>query len=289
MNSKNLRSLSLAALATAVIVPLQVQAQIEFPAASPQQTLQQQVGLTDIEIVYARPSIKDREIFGALVPYGQVWRTGANAATRITFSDPVTLNGNPVDAGTYGLFTIPGEESWTIILSSNPNQWGAYNYNPDDDVLRFETEARHLAEPVETFTIRFDHLRDESAAMILEWVNYSVPIDLGVNIKDRVLASIEQVMSGENTPNPMVLFRAAAFHLEHGHDLESAHEWITDAVERNANAFFIWHTKARIEAELGMTDEAIASAERSLELARAAEGSGGFVDLNERLLSELRD
>ena len=125
--------------------------------------------MTDIEIVYSRPGVKDRTIFGGMVPFGQVWRTGANGATKITFSTPVKLNGTDIPAGTYALFTIPGEDEWTIIINKGADQWGAFQYDEKDDVVRFKATPVKLAEHIETFTIEFNRIRDESAVMNLVW------------------------------------------------------------------------------------------------------------------------
>jgi hypothetical protein len=150
------------------------------PAPSPACTLKQRVGLTDIEIVYSRPGVKGRTIFGDLVPYDKVWRTGANEATRITFSGPVKLNGTEVPAGTYGLFTIPGEKEWTIILNKTAQQWGAFRYDEKYDLVRVKTTPVKLAEPVETFTIDINDIRDDSATLNLMWEKTRVPVKLSV-------------------------------------------------------------------------------------------------------------
>jgi hypothetical protein len=150
------------------------------PAASPACTLKQRVGLTDIEIVYSRPGVKNRKIFGGLVPYGEVWRTGANAATQISFSKPVKLNGADVPAGTYSLFTIPGETEWTVILNKTVKQWGAFKYDEKADFVRVKATPVTLAEPVETFTIDINDIRDDSATLNLIWDKTRVPVKLTV-------------------------------------------------------------------------------------------------------------
>src|SRR5208282_6301304 len=145
MNSKMLGSVVAAMSGLALVSALHAQTpNINFPAASPACTLKQRVGLTDIEIVYSRPGVKGRTIFGGIVPYGQVWRTGANQATKISFSTPVKLEGNEIPAGTYALFTIPGENEWTIIINKNTNQWGAFQYNEKDDFVRFKVTPATL-------------------------------------------------------------------------------------------------------------------------------------------------
>jgi hypothetical protein len=152
----------------------------QSPVPSPPCTLKQRVGLTDIEIVYSRPGVKGRTIFGGLVPYDKVWRTGANEATHVTFSTPVKLNDADIPAGTYALFTIPGEKEWTIILNKAARQWGAFRYDEKADLVRVKATPVKLAEPVETFTIDINDIRDDSATLNLIWDKTRVPVKLSV-------------------------------------------------------------------------------------------------------------
>ena len=161
MNSKMPRFFSVFACGLMLASSLPAQTpKVEFPSPSPACTLKQRVGLTDIEIVYSRPGVKDRTIFGSLVPYGQVWRTGANAATKITFSTPVKLNGTEIAAGSYSIYTIPGESEWTIIINKNTGQSGT-QYDEKADVARFKATPVTLTKPMETFVIEFTDIRDE--------------------------------------------------------------------------------------------------------------------------------
>ena len=152
-----------------------------FPTASSHTQIAQQVGVTDVTVEYSRPNKKGREVFGKLVPLGEVWRTGANACTKISFSGPVTLGGKPVPAGRYGLFTIPGAHEWTIILSKNPDQWGAFEYQPADDLMRLAVSSETLTAPVETFTIGFANLQENSAQLCLEWDRTRVAVPITVD------------------------------------------------------------------------------------------------------------
>ena len=196
MNSKTL--LFALAFAGVLVLPPRLSAQtpaVNFPAASPACTIKQRVGLTDIEIVYSRPGVKNRTIFGGIVPYDQVWRTGANQATKVTFSTPVKLEGNDIPAGTYALFTIPGEKEWTIIINKGATQWGAFQYNEKDDVARFKVTPVTLVETIETFTIEFNHIRDESAVLNLVWEKTVVPIHLAVDVTNKLVPQIEAAMA----------------------------------------------------------------------------------------------
>ncbi len=180
---------------------------VDFPAASPTCTLKQRVGLTDIEVVYSRPGVKNRDIFGGIVPYGQVWRTGANQATKITFSTPVKFNGAEVPAGTYALFTIPGEQEWTVILNKTTNQWGSFRYDEKTDFTRVKATPRTLAIDVETFTINFTDIRDESAVLYLAWDNVLVPVKIEMDVASKVVPQIEAAMASPDKKQAGSTFR----------------------------------------------------------------------------------
>ncbi len=257
---------------------------VDFPAPSPTCTLKQRVGLTDIEVVYSRPSVKGRKIFGGLVPYGEVWRTGANNATKITFSTDVKINGAPVAAGTYALFTIPGEDEWTIIINKGAAQWGSFQYKEADDVVRVKAKPVKLAEHAESFFIVFDTLRDESADLLLAWDDTLVPVQIEHELTATLLPQIEAVMASDAKNKPY--YQSAMFYYDHGQDLKKASEWV-DAAIKQREAHYIVHLKAKILAKLGDKAGAIAAANRSIELAKTAKDSG-YVKLNEDLISSLK-
>ena len=257
---------------------------VEFPSPSPACTIKQRVGLTDIEVVYSRPGMKGREIFGGLVPHGEVWRTGANNATKITFSTPVKLNGAEIPAGTYALFTIPGETEWTIIINKGAAQWGAYKYDAKDDVVRFKTTPIKLAETIETFTIEFNRIADESAVLNLIWDHTVVPVKIELDLASKLLPQIETVMASDEKNKPY--YQAAMFYYDHGQDLKKANEWIDAAIKQRE-----WHNtvhlKAKILAKLGDKAGALTAAKRSLEMATKAKDAG-YVKMNEDLISSLK-
>lgn len=257
---------------------------VEFPSASPACTLKQRVGLTDIEIVYSRPSIKGRQIFGSVVPFGTVWRTGANAATKITFSTDVNLNGTKVAAGSYALYTLPGEDEWTIILNKGVGKSGTA-YDEKDDVVRFKTKPVELPDTsIETFTIEFNHIRDESAILNLVWDKTVVPIKIQFDLTSKLVPQIEAAMAAEGGQKPY--YQAAMFYYDHGQDLEKAKQWVNAAIAQR-DAHYIEHLKAKILAKLGDKEGAIAAAKRSTELAITAKDTG-YVKMNEDLISSLK-
>ena len=256
---------------------------VDFPAASPACTLKQHVGLTDIEIVYYRPGVKGRPIFDGLVPYGQVWRTGANNATKITFSTPVKLNGAEIPAGTYALFTIPGETEWTIIISKDTAA-SIFNYNQTNDLVRVKATPVKLSQTIETFTIEFTNIRDESATLNFLWEKTLVPVKIEIELTGKLVPQIEAVMSAAEGRKPY--YQAALFYYDHGQDLQKASKWI-DAAIADRETYYIVHLKAKILAKLGDKEGAIAAAKHSTELAIKAKDTG-YVKLNEDLISSLK-
>ena len=285
MNSKLLRFV--AAIVGGLIFAASAPAQtpkIDFPAPSPACTIKQRVGLTDIEIAYSRPSMKDRVIFGNVVPFGTVWRTGANNATKITFSTPVKLNDTEVAVGAYALYTIPGENEWTIILNKGVGKSGT-QYDEKEDVVRFKATPVSLRDTsIETFTIEFNHLRDESAVINLVWEKTVVPIKVELDVTSKLLPQIEAVMAAEGGNKPY--YQAAMFYYDHGQDLAKAKDWVEAAIKQR-EAYYIVHLKAKILAKLGDKEGAIAAANRSIELAKTAKDSA-YVKLNDDLISSLK-
>ena len=289
MSTKILRVLVMAMISLAVGSSLQAQTpNIEFPAASPACTLKQRVGLTDITVVYSRPSVKGRAIFGGIVPFGQVWRAGANQATKISFSTPVKLEGNEIPAGNYSLFAIPGEQEWTIIINKNTNQWGAFQYKTNDDLVRFPVAPVSLRDSsVETFAIEFNRIRDESALLELVWDKTVVPIHLTVEVTDKIVPQIEAAMAAPDKKPDTFYFQAATFYYNHDLDSKKALEWVNAALAGNSRiAYEMLHLKAQILAKQGDKAGAIAAAKQSTELAIKAEGPGSsFVKMNDDLIS----
>ena len=173
--------------------------------------------MTDITVTYSRPGVKDRQIFGGLLPYGELWRTGANAATKIEFKDDITLDGHPVKAGTYALFTIPGKEEWTIILNSNYDQNGTSEYKESEDILRFNVKPKQLNDKVESFTIDINNLRNSTATLDLKWENTLVSIKMDLGTDQKVMAEIKRAMDPSSEAGKY--YTAANYYYSNGKDL----------------------------------------------------------------------
>ena len=259
---------------------------LAFPAPSPAATVTQRVGLTDIEIKYSRPSAKGRVIFGGLVPWGQTWRTGANAATTITVSTDIKLNGQAVPAGTYSLFTIPDQKEWTVILNTNPEQFGTYGYDASTDLLRLKAKPVALAEPLETFRIAIDEIRGSSATLTLAWEKTLVPLQIETDVVKLLVPQIEAAMKGEGKKP---YFQAAMFYYENGLDLKLASQWIDEAVKEQPDAVWIVYRKGLILKKTGDKPGALAAANKALELAGKAEGDlkTEYTRLSQELIASL--
>lgn len=262
---------------------------LQFPDASPAATIKQRVGVTDIEINYARPSMKGRKIFGGLVPTGEVWRTGANTATKLTVSTPVKLNGTDLAAGTYELFTIPASSGdWTVIVHKHMSQWGSYAYDQKNDVARFKATPATLPQPVETLAFGFNDLRDTSATLNLMWENVRVPIKVEVDVVSTLVPQIEAAMASADAKKPY--FGAAMFYYENNLDLKKAIQWMDAGLAEQPNAFWMIYRKGLILAKAGDKAGAIAAAQKSLDLVNADTKSPAplkaeYKHLNEALIA----
>lgn len=251
---------------------LTTMAQVKMPAASPSQTITQEFGLGKIEIVYSRPSLKGRSVFGTgtlLAPVGDVWRTGANGATKLTFSDPVNIGNKNIPAGSYGLFTIPGASEWTIIINTNSKGWGSFDYKEAEDVVRFKVAPETTGSTTETFTIGVDDITAQTATIYLKWGKTKVKIPISTDIKPIVRAQIEAATAAA-TVNPNVYQSAATFYLELDHDYNKALVYADKAIAANAKAYWLHLLKAKVHVALKDKKGAKAAAETCKQMATEA-------------------
>ncbi|MFY0601443.1 MAG: DUF2911 domain-containing protein [Cyclobacteriaceae bacterium] len=253
-------------------------AQIDTPAPSPSSTLIQDVGLTTVTIKYSRPSMKGRVIFGGLLAYGELWRTGANSATKLTFSDDVTLGGNELKAGDYVILSVPGESEWKINLYPF-DKAGVGGYFSKDPLAASTVKSEKLSSAVESFTIDINSLKNNSATIDLTWENTKVSIPLTVNSDNKVMSQIADYDKNSKMQMANDYNGAANYLLAEKKDLEKALSMSTKATEIRPDAFWMMRTKSLIEAELGKYKEAIASAKLSLAAAEKAENKT-YIDFN---------
>lgn len=281
---KKLLSLSFLILFLAVSVSFAQQ--IQMPQASPSAKISQQVGLTNVTVDYSRPSTKGRKIFGELVTYGEVWRTGANGATILTFSTEVTVGGQKVPAGSYALYSIPGKTEWTIILSKNTKLWGAIGYKQEDDQARFKVTPSKTSKKYETFELSFNNMTDNSADVSIKWETTRVDFKIETQVDEIVMADIKKQVIDANTTNPSLLYQAANYYFTNSKDLNQAYTWIKQSTDSDPKYWTI-HLRAKIELALGLKTEALESANKSKTLAQA-ENNPDYVGLNERLIKSIK-
>ncbi len=258
---------------------LNVSAQIKTPQPSPFSKLEQKVGLIDVTLEYSRPGIKGRTIFGDLVPYGKLWRTGANANTKVTFSDAVTIGGQELKAGTYAIFTKPGTESWEVIFYADATNWGTPREWDDAKVAAKTTaEVYKLPVNIETFTITFDDLSNSQATIGLMWENVYVGVPFTVDTDKAVVANIKNAMNG---PGANDYYAAASYYLEENKDINEAVKWIDKAVEltKDKPRFWFLRKQSLIHAKAGDKKGAIEAAKKSLKGAEAA-GNADYMKMN---------
>jgi hypothetical protein len=251
-------------LAVLVAVPLAAQQapQLRTPRPSPKASVTQTIGLTDVTITYSRPGVKGRQIWGALVPYGSVWRTGANEATTISFSDDVTINGQSLPKGTYSLHTIPGADQWTIIFNKVANQWGSFKYDAAQDALRV-TAKPHRDEFREWLTFDVQELSSDAGTVAIRWENLAVPFTVGTNSTQKVISDARALVSGAKPDDWRTPYRAASWAIDNGVNIDEGSKWLDQSLKANENIQNLF-LKARLQARQGDRTGAMVTAERAI-------------------------
>jgi hypothetical protein len=241
--------------------------ELNIPRVSQRGSVTQRIGLTDVTITYHRPAVGGREIWGKIVPYGKVWRSGANENTTITFADDVSVEGKPLAAGTYGLHTIPDKDQWTIIFSKNATSWGSFSYDEKEDALRVNVKP-HAAEPTELVTYTFEEVKPDSAAATLRWEKLAVPFRISVDVKAVVLRSIKNELRSVGGFTWGGYDEAAQWCLDNNYNLEEALKW-EDTSIKNEERFENYETKSRILDALGRKEESAKALSTALDKASA--------------------
>lgn len=247
-----------------------VNAQLETPAPSPSASVTQVVGLTEVKIEYSAPGVKGREIFGSLVPYNEVWRTGANGPTKLSFSKDVTIGGTNVPAGTYVIFTIPGQTEWTFILSKNLKQSGSSTYKQEDDAVRIQVKTGTCASR-ERLNFQVADFDDNGGSIVMEWSTTQIRVPFATATKEQALKNIDNTLKGTWRNYA----RAAQYLLDSDGDLTTALSYINTADEMNKDSWYVLWIKAQIQYKAGDKKGAIASAKKAQELGNK-DGDGFF-------------
>jgi hypothetical protein len=260
-----MKKLFLATLAFATAVS--IQAQFKLPAPSPRQKVMQEFAAGTVEVNYCRPSMKGRKIFGSLEKYGEVWRTGANEATTIRFSEPVMINNQRLDSGVYALFTIPNEKEWTVIFNKGVNGWGASDYKMDEDVIRVIVKPNMIKPALELFTIDFRDLRIDAVNIRIAWENTEIVLPITMDVKSVLKAKLEKAMAGEKKP----FMNAAKYYNEIAEDPKTAIDMCDKGAEANpAVAYKMMYYKIKVLDRIGNKDAAKSTAEQAMSLAKGA-------------------
>jgi hypothetical protein len=258
-----MRKSILICLATLIAVPLAAQQpQLRTPRPSPKASVMQTIGLTDMTITYSRPGVKGRQIWGALVPYDKVWRTGANEATTISFSDDVTISGQSLPKGTYSLHTIPGRDQWTIIFNKTANQWGSFSYDAAQDALRVTAKPEKV-DFREWLTFDVPQLSTDAAAVVIRWENLAVPFTVATTTSSRVMADARAAVAAAKPDDWKTPYRAASWAIDNGVNVDEGSRWLDQSLRINENIQNLF-LKARLQARQGARTDAMVTAERAI-------------------------
>jgi len=281
---------TLLVVAALALLPCSLDAQLSIAPASPHAQLTQQVGLANVTLDYSRPSVNEREIFGGLIAFGKIWRTGANASTKLTFDRDVRFGGEDVPAGTYALYTIPGAERWTIVLHTNTELWGAGNYDASQDLLRVDVPVVKLADHVESLTLDFQNFHFEGADLVIRWDDTQVAVPVEVPNDEAVMAEIRaKVIEATEPVSAQDYFSAAVYYHKTGRDLQLAAGWMDNALAMQPQAFWMVLARAELAYDMGDMDRARQGAELARKLAgQSPAGDFGYVAKSELLLAKLQ-
>ncbi|MFS8083478.1 MAG: DUF2911 domain-containing protein [Ginsengibacter sp.] len=260
-------------------------AQVRMPAPSPTEFIRQDFGLSSIELTYSRPSLKGRKIIGVVEPWNVLWRTGANASTKITFNDAVEIGGVKIDSGSYAIYTVPQKNgTWQFVINKGFNNSGITGYNKSDDVLRMDVKAGKNAHKVETLTMQFENILPESCILNISWEDFNLSIPIITNIKNRLKAQLESALLSDKKP----YYQAAQYYNDYENNKVKALEMINQAIAQNSTPLFYQvYYKAKLQKELGDKKGAVATAKQSLELFKAAKNDT-YVLMNEKLIEEIK-
>ena len=261
-------------------------AQIKSPQPSPNASISQAVGVSNISIEYSRPGVKGREIFGGLVAYDKIWRTGANKATKITFGENTLFGSEKVKKGTYSLFTIPGKEEWTILLNNDTELWGVGKYDEEKQACQIKVPVTKTTDFTESFTIDFGSFNSFSAEIILSWANTKVTIPVKTMAAKKIEKQYLSLLV--DGPSANSYYNGARFFVENDLDMQIALKWINIAINKKDEAFWMHYRKAEILAKLGNDKEALETAKAVMEMAKEADDDYGYTAKSKKLIKEIK-
>ncbi len=258
-----------------------VQGQITHPKASPYSEITQYIGLTKVTVAYSRPAARGRNVMGELVPYGRIWRVGANESTKFSVDREVSVLGHPIPAGTYALYAFPEASEWDVVFHTNTSHWGDGRkaYNPEEDLFRVRITPEKIPIKQENFLISFDALDHNSATMIWQWEHTRLSIPIEVDTRGQMLSEIESKLNSH--PTAQTYYEAARYFQEQGIHQQRGLQYVNKAIDLGGDTYYHYRVKSLLEAALGDFQAAIASARRSRDLA-ALEEKDEFVRMNRK-------
>lgn len=278
----------IAFLFAATALTSNAQITVKTPSLSPNAKFTQDFSVSSIEVSYSRPSMRGRKIFGDVssdvVPYGKVWRTGANAPTKIKFGEDLEIAGHKVKAGEYSLYTIPAKDKWEIVLNTGTGTWTAEGYPRDFDVARFFIKPLPVEGDVQTFTVQITDITYTTCKLEILWERTKIVIPIVALNRDVVEANIDKAL---NTPPTLPYFQVANYYYESNMKLDKASEYVNKALEQDPKAFYAWYLKARIEKKLGHNEEAKMAAKKSMEMAKGNANENEYIRNNTKLIDDL--
>lgn len=271
-----------------LLSPVLIKAQINMPSLSPRLKTEQKVGLTNVKLDYGQPSVKGRVIFGGLIPYERLWRTGANSSTKISIDREVEFAGTKVPAGDYSLYSIPGEKKWTIIINKNTGLWGAGGYNSEEDQVRFIVPSIKLKDKIETFTIYFENFHANGGDMVIAWENTKVVIPVFEDSDEKIYQEIEEkLINAKGEISPQTYFDAAQFYYQKNKKLDQAVVWFDKAIEMRPKAFWYTYYRAEIAHFMKDNDTAEKKVRECLAMAQAGSYDFGYIAKCDLLMEKL--
>jgi tetratricopeptide (TPR) repeat protein len=271
-------------LFTVIAFAATAQSALKLPSLSPNAKVTQDFSLSSIEISYSRPSMRGRKIMGDIIPYGHVWRTGANAATKLKIGEELEIAGRKVKAGEYALYTIPGRDNWEVVISSATGNWSAEGFPKEFDIARFKVKPMTMNDAVQTFTIAINDITFTTCKIELMWEHTKISIPVVARNTTTVDDNIDKAI---NNPPAVPYFQAASYYFETNQKIDIASRYVDKALEANPKAFYMWYLKARIEKKLGHVEEALAAARKSIELAQGTPNELEYKRNNDKLITEL--
>jgi tetratricopeptide (TPR) repeat protein len=284
---------TLYAVAVSMVMPLVASltswAQITVPDLSPYATVTQKVGFNEVRIEYSRPSVRGRVIFDDLVPFGKIWRTGANASTKLSVKEELTVQENyKLSPGIYSIYTIPNKDEWTIVINKDAWLWGAEGYRESMDAIRFNVKPQQLKEQVETFTIQFANICSSCADVQLLWDYTKVSFRISTNVEEQVLAQIKTFTTNPEGKLAGEYYMAAKYYYDANRDMKQALEWTDKSLQYGPSAYWVMHLKAEIQAKLGDYKGAIETATTSRDMAKE-KNDDSYVRMNDLEIAKWKD